>query len=107
MRRLFGGEAAGAAVSDGGKGPGKRTGHLEKERLLGGPGGWSMVLVWQRICLVHACDPCTGWVHSRYAVDGELRKEQVEEGVGMLGLVSHSLWLPGESGVTRSEQSSS
>lgn len=45
--------------------------------------------------------PAQGWVHSKYSVDGELRKEQIEGGAGMLELVSHSLWLPGESGVTR------
>lgn len=45
MRGLFGGEAAGAAVSGGGKGAGKGTGHLESERLLGELRGWSMGLV--------------------------------------------------------------
>lgn len=50
--------------------------------------------------------PSQGWAHSKYSVDGELRKEQIEEGVGMLGPVSYNLWLPGESGETQSEQSS-
>lgn len=60
MRGFFGEEAAGAAVSGGGKGPGKRTGHLESEGLLGRPGGWTIGLVWQRMCLVSGCHLCIG-----------------------------------------------
>lgn len=65
-----------------------------------------MVLVWQRICLVRACDPCTGLGTQQVLSRWGAEKEQVEEGIGIPGPVSHSPWLPGESGVTRGEQSS-
>lgn len=92
--------AAVAEVAGGGKGSGKGTGHWESKRLPRGleSGVWAPCGR-NRVWFV-AVTPAQDQVDRRCSIDGELRKEQDQGGVGMPGPAARGPWLPGDSGLS-------